>query len=672
MAYQKQTFTAGQTLTAAHMNHIEGGLETLDVNKQEKLVSGSSIKTVNGQSLLGSGNISTLNAITSKVYFNGVGAPQVYTCSMDATGLQVFADTEAIYDAFDALASAHPRMFKSNGSLGKDASGTYDIKYYTLGQTNPKITTDRTGNNANQWDDTKYPRPRIFINGNIHSWTERHCCYGLYLFVKELLESNEPWALFIKNNLVLDIIPQPNPWGYDNKTNVNKNNKNLNRFYLSDLQAENRIIVSLIESLIPRGLVGIIDLHNTGDSTPGYTIGRTTHKYWDELCVLASQIESITHNAYKELFGSDRTSFYHMWNYDNAGISGLLNDYADTKGIVCYTSEVATSLAERGSLMTKMTLANVINAFTNFAELKETSSNGNGDGNGSGSTTPDEGGSETPDGGDQVAGDDITSLFNWTDGIAIEAIGSKGGTTFSTSLFKSSDYVDVSEIRDFEMSFVKWRSSTGARPSLGYALYDADKNYITGYNFELADASVGNSAGTPYMITVNITDPNVKYIRTCYPADASKYGEFKAYKLVDESTSPDSGADRTDITDLFKWTNGAAIEATTVSNPGETFSTSLFKYCDYVDLSEIRKFEMSFVEWKSGAGKQATLGYALYDADKNYVSGLQFPFAESASNSSGVPYTVTVNITDPTVKYIRTCYPVDEAKYGVFKATKLG
>lgn len=57
MAYSKQTFVAGQTLTAANMNHIEQGIETLDVNKQEKLVSGTNIKTVNGQSLLGSGNI---------------------------------------------------------------------------------------------------------------------------------------------------------------------------------------------------------------------------------------------------------------------------------------------------------------------------------------------------------------------------------------------------------------------------------------------------------------------------------------------------------------------------------------------------------------------------------------------------------------------------------------
>ena len=34
MAYQKQTFTAGQTLTAAHMNHIESGIKTLDEEKE--------------------------------------------------------------------------------------------------------------------------------------------------------------------------------------------------------------------------------------------------------------------------------------------------------------------------------------------------------------------------------------------------------------------------------------------------------------------------------------------------------------------------------------------------------------------------------------------------------------------------------------------------------------
>ena len=97
MAYQKQTFVQGQTLTAEAMNHIEDGIGsahqaieatnnavankqdklTIDTvlsssssnpvqnkaikaeidKKQDKLVSGSNIKTINGQSLVGGGNI---------------------------------------------------------------------------------------------------------------------------------------------------------------------------------------------------------------------------------------------------------------------------------------------------------------------------------------------------------------------------------------------------------------------------------------------------------------------------------------------------------------------------------------------------------------------------------------------------------------------------------------
>ena len=640
-------------------------------SKQDKLVSGVNIKTFNGQSILGSGNVeissSNSKQITNSIGF--IGSPQVYTCDIEVDGLEVFSNVEAIYAAFDELVALYPTMFKNNGSIGKDASGNYDIKYYTLGKTNPKITTDRVGNNTNQWDDTKYLRKRIFINGNIHSWVERHCCTGLYLFVKELLESDEQWALFIKNNLVLDIIPQPNPWGYDNKTNVNKNNKNLNRYYLTNREPENVCIVDLIESLIPRGLIGIIDLHNTNDNTPGYTIGKTTQKYYNELCILASQIESITHKYYKDIYGSDRDSFYHMWNYDSAGIAGLLNDYADTKGLICYTSEVGTTIGEKGCIMTKMILANTINALSGLGFVN----NENGGDIPDIPVVPDEPSTDPdePENPDVEVGTDITSLFTWNTGGAIEAYTNNPGKVYSTSLFNYTDYFDVTNYPDFRMSFVKWTSSTGGQPSLGYALYDENKNYVDGVRFEKADSSVGNSAGEVITIDVHITDPNVKYIRTCFPADNSKYGAFFAVTIDANDSLPD--ATRTNVTDLFTFTDGAAIETYNGSgNGGTTFATPLFKYSDYVDVSEMPNFEMSFVTWRSSTGKQATLGYALYDENKNFVSGKKFDLApESAGNSAGEPCTITVNITDPTVKYIRTCYPVDESKYGAFEAYKI-
>lgn len=286
---------------------------------------------------------------------------------------------------------------------------------------------------------------------------------------------------------------------------------------------------------------------------------------------------------------------------------------------------------------------------------------------------------EVPDNGennDNIVGQDITSLFVWNNGGAIEATTTnKPGEVFSTSLFNYTDYFDVTSYPDFRMSFVKWTSGTGNQPTLGYALYDENKNYISGVRFEKADASVGNSAGEVITIDVHITDSSVKYIRTCYPSDSSKYGTFSAVTIgvngeTNEPENPEGSEDKINITNLFTFTDGAAIETYNGNgNGGTTFTTSLFKYSDYVDVSEIPNFEMSFVTWRSGAGKQATLGYALYDENKNFVSGKAFDLApESVGNSAGESCTITVNITDPNVKYIRTCYPVDETKYGAFEA----
>lgn len=60
MAYKKQNFTSGQTLKAEHLNYIENGILENEANvdkKQDILTSGENIKTINGKSILGSGDI---------------------------------------------------------------------------------------------------------------------------------------------------------------------------------------------------------------------------------------------------------------------------------------------------------------------------------------------------------------------------------------------------------------------------------------------------------------------------------------------------------------------------------------------------------------------------------------------------------------------------------------
>lgn len=70
MVYMKQGFADGNVLKASQLNHMESGIESAEntaqsaINtansKQDKLVSGVNIKTINGQSLLGSGDV-TIN-----------------------------------------------------------------------------------------------------------------------------------------------------------------------------------------------------------------------------------------------------------------------------------------------------------------------------------------------------------------------------------------------------------------------------------------------------------------------------------------------------------------------------------------------------------------------------------------------------------------------------------
>ena len=77
MAYTKQNFTDGQVLEAEHLNHIENGIVTNEAENSKKL-SHDQVKTINGQSLIGNGNItvSTLSATAINtlisVLLNGV------------------------------------------------------------------------------------------------------------------------------------------------------------------------------------------------------------------------------------------------------------------------------------------------------------------------------------------------------------------------------------------------------------------------------------------------------------------------------------------------------------------------------------------------------------------------------------------------------------------------
>ena len=73
MAYQKQTFTAGQTLTAAHMNHIEDGLYDLSLNAG----SGEATENKKSISILFVGNSLTQDGIAYLPYMLKTYYPEI-------------------------------------------------------------------------------------------------------------------------------------------------------------------------------------------------------------------------------------------------------------------------------------------------------------------------------------------------------------------------------------------------------------------------------------------------------------------------------------------------------------------------------------------------------------------------------------------------------------------
>ena len=313
--------------------------------------------------------------VKGKIYSNGIGhysvigSPVAYVSSLDTTGLAVFNTLEQLYGAFDSLVSSHPDWFSREADIGLDASETYYMRHYCLRYQHPLITTDRKGEGMNLWSDEIYRYRRILINMGIHP-AEKYATLGGYLMLKEILESNEEWARFIRNNFVLDIIPCANPWGLANGSQQNVNGKNLNRTFFEDKQQENINIENLVSSLKTKGLIAIIDLHNTGTTAAaggdGYFVAKPSYKYWNYYAVLTQQIAATMYEAMESVFGTTKDNHFHLW--DGSENSGQLHQYADSQGLLGCTFEISSEAAEAGSLLTKSICANLINAFGIFEQ----------------------------------------------------------------------------------------------------------------------------------------------------------------------------------------------------------------------------------------------------------------------------------------------------------------
>ena len=177
----------------------------------------------------------TTSISAAKEYNPYVGHPSIYiseptaSVSTSLNGKTV----DQLYAEYDTLVENYPHFISRGEDICAITDGTnsYDIRQYIIGFQDQGAISSEPGVSdttfTNIWSATDNPK-KILINAGMHG-EEKAPCWGTMLAIKELLESNDDWALFIKSNFILKLIPCLNPYGFDRNTRNNIYGHDLNR-----------------------------------------------------------------------------------------------------------------------------------------------------------------------------------------------------------------------------------------------------------------------------------------------------------------------------------------------------------------------------------------------------------------------------------------------------------
>ena len=148
-------------------------------------------------------------------------------CETHIPGKTITANWLSLYDfatmtaMFSALATEYPD-YVTETVLGKDASGTYDIKQYIL---------DAPSSLSSGYTSAiKREKPVFILTSGLHG-DEQDAVHTVYHFMKDLcenyMESDE--LEYLRRNVKFVVVPLCNPWGYVNKAHYNSNSVDLNK-----------------------------------------------------------------------------------------------------------------------------------------------------------------------------------------------------------------------------------------------------------------------------------------------------------------------------------------------------------------------------------------------------------------------------------------------------------
>lgn len=316
-------------------------------------------------------NIDSGNAITF-THYNCVGSPMPYYVSSESS-YDFTVTLDAVNNKFDEFVSTYPDIIAREDDIGYDQSGTYAMRHYVIKPMKPAIFSTRSDefisdDSNNTWSDYNkdYGFRRLLLTMGMHGGGEKEAIKGTIAAIEDLLSSSEDWAMFIKNNFIIDIVPCINPWGLVNNSSNNSSGINLNRDFKNLTQQEAVNMKSLIDDLVKKGLIGVIDTHNTTVGGDGYWVTKKSYKYYDDYVRMSQQLNRAVTPLFKSLYGDNTYNGVHfyLWNY---GLSetGQMHEYADSLGLLAVSCEARNNV-DKTYLATKMLVPNIIMMFGTF------------------------------------------------------------------------------------------------------------------------------------------------------------------------------------------------------------------------------------------------------------------------------------------------------------------
>ena len=278
-------------------------------------------------------DIAILNADKEKAFkseYHFIGSPSVYRSGSTGTGTVSITYAE-LCSLYDQLVIDNPDTFVRQADFGTD-SGGYTLRRYSITFT-PVVFGP--GGASIPWDENLMGRRRIFVNAGVHG-DEPASTYGVYLSVKDILESNADWAVYIKSNFIIDVCPCLNPWGLDNFSRQNANAIDINRDFVNLTQPESQAWAALLQSL--PNLHAVIDNHNTV-GVSGYLVSGETYRRRYHYSMISAQLASALRSDLEILYDNPARFPYerHQITNEEGQTHWYCNNVLD---ILCVTSEV--------------------------------------------------------------------------------------------------------------------------------------------------------------------------------------------------------------------------------------------------------------------------------------------------------------------------------------------